>query len=90
MKTVGAQLNANYFGSAFASQMRIIVDLPMTPHQMRHGQTSLLLNKYPNEIEVIAKRIDDKPETLRQFYGWLNALKLVERGQDLLVGLMHD
>ena len=90
VKTVGAQLNANYFGSAFASQMRIIVDLPMTPHQMRHGQTSLLLNKYPNEIEVIAKRIDDKPETLRQFYGWLNALKLVERGQDLLVGLMHD
>ena len=38
----------------------------------------------------IAKRIDDTPGTLRQYYGWLNALKLIERGQDLLVGLMHD
>ena len=70
--------------------MRTVVNLPMTPHQMRHGQTSLLLDKYPNEIEVIAKRIDDRPGTLRQYYGWLSALKLVERGQDLLVGLMHD
>lgn len=70
--------------------MRTVVDLPMTPHQMRHGQTSLLLNAHPEEIEVIAKRIDDKAETLRAFYGWLDAMRLVERGQDLLVGLMDD
>lgn len=86
----GAPLSADYFGAEFAALMRTVVNLPMTPHQMRHGQTSLLLDKYPNEIEVIAKRIDDRPGTLRQYYGWLNALKLVERGQDLLVGLMHE
>lgn len=90
VKTPGVPLNASYFGAEFAALMRTVVDLPMTPHQMRHGQTSLLLDKHPNEIEVIAKRIGDTAATLRQFYGWLNALKLVERGQDLLVGLMGD
>ncbi|WPY96301.1 hypothetical protein T8T21_16130 (plasmid) [Limimaricola variabilis] len=86
----GAPLNADYFGAEFSALMRSVVNLPMTPHQMRHGQTSLLLDRHPNEIEVIAKRIDDTPGTLRQYYGWLNALKLVERGQDLLVELMHE
>ena len=90
VRTPGAHLNPDFFGAEFAGLMRTIVNLPMTPHQMRHGQTSLLLDRHPNEIEVIAKRIDDKPATLRQFYGWLNSLKLVERGQDLLVGLMED
>ncbi len=90
VKTPGGHLNPDFFGAEFAALMRTVVNLPMTPHQMRHGQTSLLLNAYPNEIEVIAKRIDDTPQTLRQYYGWLNALKLVERGQDLLVGLMND
>lgn len=89
IKTKAVHLNTDYFGAEFASVMRTVVNLPMTPHQMRHGQTSLLLDAYPNEIEVIAKRIDDTPGTLRTFYGWLNALKLVERGQDLLVGLMR-
>lgn len=87
---VGAHLNASFFGAEFTGLMRTVATLPMTPHQMRHGQTSLLLDRYPNEIEVIAKRIDDRPATLRQFYAWLNSLKLVERGQDLLVGLMED
>lgn len=90
VKTPGASLNPDYFGAEFAALMRTVVDLPMTPHQMRHGQTSLLLDRHPNEIEVIAKRIDDTPATLRRFYGWLNGLRLVERGQDLLVGLMDD
>ncbi|GAA6202829.1 hypothetical protein [Aquicoccus sp. SU-CL01552] len=90
VKTPGSHLNPDFFGAEFAALMRTVGNLPMTPHQMRHGQTSLLLNTYPGEIEVIAKRIDDAPQTLRQYYGWLNALKLVERGQDLLVGLMND
>jgi hypothetical protein len=89
-RTPRAHLNADFFGAEFAGLMRTVINLPMTPHQMRHGQTSLLLDRHPNEIEVIAKRIDDKPATLRQFYGWLNSLKLVERGQDLLIGLMED
>lgn len=88
--TPWAPLNPDYFGAMFAGLMRTVVDLPMTPHQMRHGQTSLLLDKYPHEVDVIAKRIDDKPATLRQFYGFVNSLKLVERGQDLLVGIMEE
>lgn len=90
VKTPGAHLNPDFFGAEFAALMRTVVNLPMTPHQMRHRQTSLLLDRHPNEIEVIAKRIDDVASTLRQFYGWLNSMKLVERGQDLLVGLMQD
>ncbi|SFB14918.1 hypothetical protein SAMN05421688_3250 [Poseidonocella pacifica] len=90
VRTPGAYLNPDFFGAEFAGLMRTVVNLPMTPHQMRHGQTSLLLERHPNEIEVIAKRIDDTPGTLRQFYGWLNSMKLVERGQDLLVELMEN
>ena len=69
--------------------MRTYVDLPMTPHQMRHGQVSLLLNAHPEEIEVIAKRIDDKAVTMRTFYSFIKALAMVERGQDLLKGLIN-
>ena len=83
-----AHLDAGWFGEEFSNFMRTYVDLPMTPHQMRHGQTSLLLNKHPTEIEVIAKRIGDTPDTLRKFYGWLDSMRLVERGQDLIEGLM--
>ncbi|WPZ31720.1 hypothetical protein T8A63_20565 (plasmid) [Sulfitobacter sp. OXR-159] len=90
VRTPGRSLNADFFAAHFSQVMRAVVGLPMTPHQMRHGQTSLLLDRYPNEIEVIAKRIDDTAATLRQFYGWLNALKLVERGQDMMIGLMDD
>jgi len=90
VKLKGRHLNSDYFGAKFQRMMRTVVDLPMTPHQMRHGQTSLLLDRLPNEIEVIAKRIDDTADTLRTFYGWLNAIKLVERGQDLMIGLMDD
>ena len=90
VKLKGRHLNSDYFCNEFQKLMRTVVNLPMLPHQMRHGQTSLLLDRHPNEIEVIAKRIDDTPETLRTFYGWINAIKLVERGQDLMIGLMDD
>ncbi|MEZ5778869.1 MAG: hypothetical protein R3E44_10965 [Paracoccaceae bacterium] len=90
VRAPGRPMAPGDFADTFCDLMRTVVDLPMTPHQMRHGQTSLLLNAHPEEIEVIAKRIDDKAETLRAFYGWLDAMRLVERGQDLLVGLMDD
>jgi site-specific recombinase XerD len=88
VRAVGKPMEPSRFGAKFSEFMRTIVDLPMTPHQMRHGQTSLLLNAHPEEIQVIAKRIDDSADTLRRYYGWLNTMRLVERGQDLLVGLM--
>lgn len=90
IRAEGRPLEADFFAAKFSQLMRTVVDFPMTPHQMRHGQTSLLINKYPNEIEVIARRIDDTPDTLRQYYGWLNSLKLVERGQDMMIGLIDD
>ena len=81
MTTPGASMSPSWFGAQFSTLMRTIVELPMTPHQFRHGQVSILLDQYPNEIAVIAKRIDDHPNTLRTNYAWLNSLKLVERGQ---------
>ncbi|GAW34996.1 hypothetical protein RA2_02054 [Roseovarius sp. A-2] len=89
VKTPGASMNPSWFGSEFSNVMRTYVDLPMTPHQMRHGQVSLLLNAHPEEIEVIAKRIDDKAATMRTFYSFIKALAMVERGQDLLKGLIN-
>lgn len=83
-------LDEGRFGAMFSDHMRIIADLPMTPHQMRHGQVSLMLNAHPGEIEVIAQRIGDTVDTLRRYYGWIDAIRFVERGQDLLVGLMDS
>lgn len=88
VRAPGALMNPSWFGTEFSNLMRTCVDLPMTPHQMRHGQVSLLLNAHPEEIEVIAKRVDDKAGTMRTFYGFIKALHLVERGQNLLKGLI--
>ena len=88
LKHPDGHVSNGHFRDTFKSLMANIADVPMTPHQMRHGQTSLLLNAHPDKVEVIAMRIGDHPDTLRQFYGWLNALRLVERGQDLLAGLI--
>ncbi|WP_068306588.1 hypothetical protein [Pararhodobacter sp. CCB-MM2] len=90
VRVAGRHLDPDYFAAQFERHMRTVVNLPMSPHQMRHGQTSLLLDRHPNEIEVIAKRIDDTADTLRTYYGWLNSIKLVERGQDLMIGLIDD
>ena len=90
LKHPTGRLSGGHFRDTFKSLMAKVVGLPMRPHQMRHGQTSLLLNKHPDMIEVIALRIGDHVATLRQFYGWLSSLRLVERGQDLLNGLIDD
>lgn len=90
VQTPGAHLDPGWFGEEFNNLMREVIDLPMTPHMMRHGQTSLLLHRHPDEIEVIAKRIGSHVATLRTYYGWIDGVKLVERGQDLLVGLMEE
>lgn len=90
VETAGVHLSAKFFADQFSNFMREIVNLPMTPHMMRHGQTSLLLHKHPTEVEVIAKRIGDHVATLRTYYGWIDGVKMVERGQDLLVGLMEE
>lgn len=90
VRSAGRPMNPSWFGAQFADRMRMVVNLPMIPHKFRHGQTSLLLNAHPNEIEVIAKRIDDTADTLRRFYGFIDALRLTERGQDLVMEIMND
>lgn len=89
-RKTGVHRAPRHFAEIFANHMRAVVDLPMTPHQMRHGQTSLLLNRHPNEIATIAKRIDDTEATLLRTYAFVDAIRLVERGQDLIVELMND
>ncbi|NOR31952.1 MAG: tyrosine-type recombinase/integrase [Sulfitobacter sp.] len=90
LKNADGHLSSGHFRSQFQSLMRRVANVPMSPHQMRHGQTSLLLNKYPEALEIIAIRINDHPQTLRNYYGWLNSLRLVEHGQNLLAGLIDE
>ncbi|MGP3699698.1 hypothetical protein [Rhodobacter sp. NSM] len=56
----------------------------------RHGTASLLLNKHPEHALVIANRIGDEVSSLMKFYGWIDAVKMMELGQDLMIGLYDD
>lgn len=76
------------FRAEFSNAMREIADLPMTPHQMRHGQESLLYHRFPEEIETIAARGDHEVETFRRRYLWIDTRRLVARGQDMMMELM--
>lgn len=86
----GAPVSDKWFREEFKAAMRSIVGLPACPHQFRHGQASLLLNKHPGEVVVIAKRTGHSVGTLLRFYAFLDAIKAMERGQDMMLGLMDD
>ena len=89
-KFAGKPLSDKWFEAKFQEFMREIVHFPMTPHQFRHGQTSLLLHKHPEEILVIARRIGDTVKSMRQFYAFIDAVRAMKRGQTLIAGLIED
>lgn len=66
---------------------RDIVGLPMTPHQQRHGQASLLLNKYPDKELIIARRLGNSPAAMGRYYGWVHKAKAMALGQQMMVEL---
>ncbi|MGC9419863.1 MAG: hypothetical protein ACP5EN_12915 [Rhodovulum sp.] len=86
----GAPISDKWFRAEFCNVSRSIVGLPMNPHQFRHGQASLLINKHPEELLVIAKRTGHTVDSLLRFYAFIDTLKAMERGQDLMIGLIDD
>lgn len=86
----GAPVSDKWFRAEFCNASRSIVGLPMNPHQFRHGQASLLINKHPEELLVIAKRTGHTVDSLLRFYAFIDTLKAMERGQDLMIGLIDD
>ena len=57
---------------------------PMRPHQARHAIVSILLNRHPDKIVLIAALLGDTVSTVEKTYAWLDREKLVADAQDLI------
>ncbi|WP_157967778.1 hypothetical protein [Cohaesibacter intestini] len=88
-KSASKSMSEGYFCEQFAKYTRSVLGLPMTPHQMRHGQVSLLLQRYPERILIIAHRIGDTLKTMFDYYGWIDEVRLIEEGQ-MMIAEMTD
>ena len=80
----GASLPYETFDKWFQELARE-VDFPMTCHQFRHGQASMLLRTNPGDYQLVADRLGDTVETVRRYYGWIDKVSMMERGQDKLM-----
>lgn len=58
--------------------------LPMTPHNMRHGQASLYLRHHPGDYAAAARLLGDTEATVRKFYAWLDQQAELDRVQSLI------
>jgi hypothetical protein len=45
---------------------------PITPHSFRHGIASVLINRDPDKIALIAEALGDSPRTVATYYGWIS------------------
>ena len=57
----------------------------MQPHWFRHGVASLYLREHPGGYDHIARLLDDKPSTVRRYYGWTDDEAMLEQVQSELV-----
>ena len=46
--------------------------IQINPHQFRHGAASLYIRGFPGAYDHIAQLLDDKPETVRRYYAWID------------------
>lgn len=46
--------------------------IQIDPHQFRHGAASLYIRAYPSAYDHVAQLLDDKPETVRRHYAWID------------------
>lgn len=46
--------------------------IQINPHQFRHGAASLYIRGFPGAYDHVAKLLDDKPETVRRYYAWID------------------
>lgn len=88
VKNSGEHLGYETFLGWFQNLMRDVVGVACDPHNFRHGQASLLYHEYPERIDMIAKRLGDKVETVVQFYAWVHNEILMREGQKALVSLI--
>ena len=58
----------------FRAEMAAI-GLPMTPHQVRHGVATLMLNDDPSGLVDIAAYLGDEPGTVLKHYAFIDRLK---------------
>ena len=55
----------------------------MRPHQARHAIASILLNRHPDKLVLIAALLGDSVSTVERTYAWFDREKLVVDAQDL-------
>ena len=48
------------------------LDMPMNPHNFRHGLASLYLRNHPGEYSQAARLLCNTPEVVRQHYAWID------------------
>jgi hypothetical protein len=54
------------------------IGLPLTSHNFRHGRCTIEINDDPACIDRLALYLGDKPETIRTYYAFLDAQKIVD------------
>lgn len=57
---------------------------PMRPHQARHTIASILINRHPEKIALIAALLGDTVATVEKTYAWLDREKLIADAQGLV------
>lgn len=57
---------------------------PMRPHQARHTIASILINRHPEKIVLIAALLGDTVATVEKTYAWLDREKLIADAQGLV------
>ncbi|SNY90274.1 hypothetical protein SAMN04515647_0428 [Cohaesibacter sp. ES.047] len=86
-------MNESYFSTRFSLYTRTVLNLPMTPQQMRHGQASLLLRAHPDKIVVIAARLGDTVNTVNTvltYYAWIKEVEQMQAGQELIAEMIDE
>lgn len=59
--------------------------LPMTPHQCRHAVATLLLDRQPDSVALVAALLGDDERTVLRHYAFIDRERRVERGQKALL-----
>ena len=73
--------------TTFAEHYRVGVEavgLDMTLHQARHVTAYFILDADPNALGVAAAVLGIEPGTVRDHYAWMDSMKAVAKGRELL------
>lgn len=55
--------------------------LQIKPQQFRHGAASLYIRAYPGAYDHVAQLLDDKADTVRRFYAWIDDAAVMTKVQ---------